>query len=131
MVGELGEIWGDSPETVVFGFQTIPSYSIILSHGPWMPPPSKGAKTNPEAHPCRNPGCPLKHDPCPSLAEAQLPNLPALKVCCQVLKCQERYGRKHLQDLKPCVITKKYGQYMPVWFIKSGTPKIQQTAEIC
>jgi hypothetical protein len=89
MVGELGEIWGDSPETVVFGFQTIPSYSIILSHGPWMPPPSKGTKTNPEAHPCRNPGCPLKHDPCPSLAEAQLPNLPALKVCCQVLKCQE------------------------------------------
>lgn len=63
--------------------QGIPMESRWNPNGiPWMTPPSKGAKTNPEVHPCKNPGCPLKHDPCPSLAEAQLPNLPApLKVC--------------------------------------------------
>ena len=55
----------------------------------------------------------------PSMQESRLPaetwSLPitcrstAAKSSCsaqslQVLKCQERYGRKHLQDLKPCVI---------------------------
>ena len=79
-------IWGDSPEIVRRECFLASKLFQNLSHCAWICMDAslrKGAKTSPEAHPCRNPGCPLTHDPCPSLAEAQLPNLPApLKVWC-------------------------------------------------